>query len=299
MALQEFGYRPLHAGLNEFQLLSLQPGTGQDHIQCLLIKYLLDQAPAYEALSYAWGRKIELKPISVNGSVVHTGTNLYSAPRHLRRQGSDRILWIDAICINQNDNAEKNYQVRLMRRIYEAAGQVIVWLGEATQDTSPTLSIIKEMANIKREDTAAKEAVGWTARRQGYQTTRNTILAKTQFLDQRQDVPMSECEEQRAVAGFIHFLQFFFVIPRSIISSSLHMSPQCLGLPPSFSDGKVHSICQFSAIQLAPVEIRTIVRSTLRKSMCCMATTPERRIAPYNTIGCIRRRASGLPTALQ
>jgi hypothetical protein len=151
MPLREFEYSPLHAGRNEFRLLSLRPGT-QDHIQCLLRTHSLDQAPPYEALSYSWGSKAELKPISLNSSVVQICTNLYSALRHLRHRDSDRILWIDAICINQNDNTEKNDQVRLMRRIYTAAEQVVVWLGEAIDATGLTLSKIEEMAELESEN---------------------------------------------------------------------------------------------------------------------------------------------------
>jgi hypothetical protein len=84
---------------------------------------------------------------------MHIRTNLHSAFRHLRRQREDRILWIDAVCINQEDNIEKNHQVWMMKRIYESADQVVIWLGEAIEHTGRAFEKLKEAAEyIKNLD---------------------------------------------------------------------------------------------------------------------------------------------------
>jgi hypothetical protein len=57
-------------------------------------------------------------------------TNLEVALRYLRHQKAHKVLWVDALCINQEDIKERNYQVRTMRDIYVAAEKVVVWLGE-------------------------------------------------------------------------------------------------------------------------------------------------------------------------
>ncbi|KAF2686590.1 hypothetical protein K458DRAFT_280689, partial [Lentithecium fluviatile CBS 122367] len=56
-------------------------------------------------------------------------TNLESGLRHLRYRFQPRILWIDALCINQRDMAEKERQVRMMGQLYKNAERVHVWLG--------------------------------------------------------------------------------------------------------------------------------------------------------------------------
>ncbi len=57
-------------------------------------------------------------------------TNLYAALSRLRCTETVRTLWIDAICINQKDIAEKSFQIELMRDIYSSAEEVSMWLGE-------------------------------------------------------------------------------------------------------------------------------------------------------------------------
>ena len=50
----------------------------------------------------------------------------------LRDRSLERIIWADAICINQGDTEERNIQVQSMAKIYAKASRVIVWLEEAT-----------------------------------------------------------------------------------------------------------------------------------------------------------------------
>jgi hypothetical protein len=71
----------------------------------------------------------------INGSKMTVTKNAYLALRDLRYQEKDRILWIDALCIDQNDDKERGEQVQQMGSIYSKAERVIIWLGEATYDT--------------------------------------------------------------------------------------------------------------------------------------------------------------------
>jgi len=66
--------------------------------------------------------------MQVEGAQLPIGENLYEALVHLRLT-EDCTLWIDAICINQDDPAEKQYQVGPMGFIYHRAERVLVWLG--------------------------------------------------------------------------------------------------------------------------------------------------------------------------
>jgi hypothetical protein len=120
------------AALNnrKFRLLSIQPALNEhDRLECTCITFDLDNAPAYEALSYVWGTPEEHHEILCNGLSIAIQPNLSAALRRLRFQRSARMIWADAICINQNDNVEKSHQVPLMGSIYSSAERVVVWLG--------------------------------------------------------------------------------------------------------------------------------------------------------------------------
>lgn len=108
-----------------------------------------EQDTVFEALSYQWGSPNNpgtafVKPSTGNNSVAtfSIGKNLESALRHLRYTSEPRTLWIDAICINQNDNAEKAAQVNRMADIYSLAARVVVWLGPAEDDSDLAISTL-------------------------------------------------------------------------------------------------------------------------------------------------------------
>ncbi|ETS81768.1 hypothetical protein PFICI_06770 [Pestalotiopsis fici W106-1] len=86
----------------------------------------------YEALSYAWGPKGQPMIISIEGEescIAHVTQNLYIALKHLRLGDRVRVLWIDALCIDQENNEEKSAQVAIMADIYQCASRVVAWLG--------------------------------------------------------------------------------------------------------------------------------------------------------------------------
>jgi hypothetical protein len=120
-------YFPL-ATAGEIRLLSLQPRACSETITCTTKHVKLSKKPQYEALSYEWGAK-ETKQISFNGNLYGVRLNLYNALVNLRHETEERVLWIDALCINQKDMKERNHQVSQMARIYRGATCVVAWLG--------------------------------------------------------------------------------------------------------------------------------------------------------------------------
>ena len=100
----------------------------------------------YEALSYAWGSSASSEYVEVNRHQVLITPTLCSALKHLRRAPGDgmRCLWVDAICIDQSNKAEKSDQVRNMFSIFERARKVIVWLGDATEQTEEAISYLRD-----------------------------------------------------------------------------------------------------------------------------------------------------------
>ena len=131
----------------QIRVLALHPGGGDEEISCSLEVARLDEPPPYEALSYAWGDSKERYPIRCGNGSLEVTDNLYAALKRLRDVSSDRVLWIDAICINQQDGREKGHQVQQMAEIYSRASRVLIWLGEETESVP-----------------AAFEALRWTRR---------------------------------------------------------------------------------------------------------------------------------------
>ncbi|KAK0649698.1 heterokaryon incompatibility protein-domain-containing protein [Cercophora newfieldiana] len=90
-----------------------------------LINFAVDQTPPYVALSYTWGDPNARTPIFIGTSCFHVTNNLAVALSYLAEEENTLILWVDAICINQADDAEKNTQVRRMGPIYRSAAVVL------------------------------------------------------------------------------------------------------------------------------------------------------------------------------
>jgi len=132
-------YSKLDATSRSIRLITLLPGTWSEEISCRLY---VSQLPStqlstrpYKALSYAWKNNdgAEDVPISINGRVVTISNNLFSAMRRLRHRIHKPFdIWIDSLCINQTDDAERTHQVSLMREIYRNSEEVIIWLGESS-----------------------------------------------------------------------------------------------------------------------------------------------------------------------
>ncbi|GAB1212282.1 hypothetical protein ATERTT37_001416 [Aspergillus terreus] len=95
----------------------------------------------YEALSYTWGEDhgsetaYLVSSSSPDDTQLRIGANLALALRHLRFEDRPRVLWVDAICINQEDLSEREQQVQRMSTIFRQADRVVVWLGPESTDS--------------------------------------------------------------------------------------------------------------------------------------------------------------------
>ena len=128
-------YRPFSGAQGEIRLLVLEPAADFDApLICALQHAQLDSNPHYEAVSYTWGLKSHGFTIRLDGHIFSVFESVDAALRRLRLKSEPRTLWMDAICINQDDNSEKNIQVPLMRQIYEQAHQVCAYVGETKDE---------------------------------------------------------------------------------------------------------------------------------------------------------------------
>ncbi|KAH8746056.1 heterokaryon incompatibility protein-domain-containing protein [Hyaloscypha sp. PMI_1271] len=143
-----YKYYPIDLDKPATRLLRLLKGNFTDAIQCELFEGWISQSEggmSYEALSYTWGTIQMTAQITVDGSIMHVTSNLYAALRHLRFEDKDRILWIDAICIDMHNMSERNHQVQQMTYIYSEAEQIVVWLGEATEESDLAMDFMKQL----------------------------------------------------------------------------------------------------------------------------------------------------------
>ncbi|KAF2023074.1 HET-domain-containing protein, partial [Setomelanomma holmii] len=120
--------RPLQ--VREIRLLQVQPGNILSTISCDFLYVDLKSAKDYAALSYTWGSAAPTIPILLHGKVTLVSENLYLALLHLRKR-SVELIWVDALCINQEDLAERARQVSHMDEVYRRASLVWVWLGDS------------------------------------------------------------------------------------------------------------------------------------------------------------------------
>lgn len=102
----------------------------------------LNDDPSYTALSYTWGPNIDLQIIRINDQDVGIRSNLEAALRHIQDDKHPVTLWVDAICINQNDEVGKSQQVQMMRKIFERALSVYAWLGPAENDNDAAMDLL-------------------------------------------------------------------------------------------------------------------------------------------------------------
>jgi hypothetical protein len=148
--ITSFKYKPISLEGPAFRLLRLLKGD-DDLIQGQLFDSKLPSLASpeyvrdYAALSYTWGSESRPCEIMINGSKMTVTKNVYLALRDLRYPEKDRILWIDALCINQKDDKERGEQVQQMGSIYSKAERVIIWLGEATYTTDYVMYYMKQL----------------------------------------------------------------------------------------------------------------------------------------------------------
>ncbi|KAH8595398.1 heterokaryon incompatibility protein-domain-containing protein [Bisporella sp. PMI_857] len=142
-------HRPLPG--DSIRLLILQPGLFNDPIRCQLEQVSLSAGHTYEALSYMWGNAGDTSPMILDRTPYHITKNLECALRYLRYRESSRVLWVDAICIDQNNPDEKSEQVPMMGEIYSRATKVHAWLGEPDHEVDCVFDVLQEFRDRKRK----------------------------------------------------------------------------------------------------------------------------------------------------
>ncbi|KFA65719.1 hypothetical protein S40285_08320 [Stachybotrys chlorohalonatus IBT 40285] len=151
-SLPPYSYVPIDAARNEIRILELLPGKLIDPIEVAITTVTLREGSTipYEALSYPWGSKDDPHfEITVRSGFgvgrLLIRQNLWVFLKSLRTPAASRILWTDAICIDQNNNEEKAKQVLQMHRVYSLAERVVIWLDSGSAEMN---ALVEEAMDI-------------------------------------------------------------------------------------------------------------------------------------------------------
>jgi hypothetical protein len=139
-ASKRYQYDPLPRNDN-IRLLSLLPGENNEDIHCslslsFLSEELQQRSCEYEVLSYTWGSSERNHRVLIDDLDFPVTANLFAALRGFRLCSQVRTLWVDAICINQDDISERHNQAQKMPHIFSAAKKVLFWPGEEGNGTT-------------------------------------------------------------------------------------------------------------------------------------------------------------------
>ncbi|KAL5317854.1 hypothetical protein ACEPPN_014954 [Leptodophora sp. 'Broadleaf-Isolate-01'] len=140
-----YGQLPAHGVI---RLLTLEAGFKYSPLRGSLKQVSIDEFPRYEALSYCWGSPDKPQSIQIDGGIMNITESLHSALVRLRRMTKSRLIWADALCINQNDNIEKSQQILLMPQIYSSAFRALAYLGDEADGSDSAIQLHEKIGDI-------------------------------------------------------------------------------------------------------------------------------------------------------
>ena len=143
-----YQYTPLPTSPPSIRLAHISPGPPSSPLSITLhpVPLFTTPPPTYEALSYTWGPPTPKSHIQLYNLHHPVNPNLSIALQRLRLPDQERIVWIDALCIDQSSTSEKTSQVRIMRDIYDRASRVVVWLGPSDSTSKTCIDFLRSVA---------------------------------------------------------------------------------------------------------------------------------------------------------
>ena len=132
---------------DDIRLVLINPGSDDDEISCTLTHHSIKNKPLYQALSYTWDNNVRTHSVKISKDILPVTANLHSALKCFRSSVRQRALWVDAICINQNDIEERERQIGIMGLIYSYATEVLIWLGDEPDNVEEAFKLIAKFEN--------------------------------------------------------------------------------------------------------------------------------------------------------
>lgn len=154
---------------DSFRLMRVHPSRSGDGLVQLSIWHSNISSANFDCLSYQWGSQSQRQYVSLNGKQFAVGKNLYDflTDTYARaEEGFQESYWIDAICIDQENEAERGHQVQGMGDIYRAAERVHIWL---RAETVPSQALLTWLLSYANEDLSESLRNEWNyVRHNGY-----------------------------------------------------------------------------------------------------------------------------------
>lgn len=142
---RRYTYTPLPEG-RWIRLLRLQPGAFEDPIEVTLtVVELFEEIPAFEAISYAWEDPDDTRAITYDEKVLRPTTSLFEALRRFRKATQPRVLWADAISIDQSDPVERGHQVDITGLIFSKLDMCLYGLAKTPEVDAETFRLMDEV----------------------------------------------------------------------------------------------------------------------------------------------------------
>ena len=151
---QHNGESDLHGNLRHVSLFSFEGRRTTNRVSAPLVDA---KPPYYEALSYVWGEPNSSRSLHCATGKIALTSNLETALKALRHHDRKRAIWVNAICIDQKNVAERGHQVKLMGKIYANAERVLIWLGPDPQGIAQ--ETFKAIRNPARRPVETKDTL--------------------------------------------------------------------------------------------------------------------------------------------
>ena len=142
--MKQFTYQPLPPRHIRFLNIS----GNEDDLIYTIFDTNLDLAPVFTALSYTWDSQQRDQDLVCNGSILKVSKNVLRALPQLFQHDGSHNIWIDGVCINQDDESEKNIQVPLMQEIYTRTSKTVIWLGESGPNIDEAINAIPTLLSV-------------------------------------------------------------------------------------------------------------------------------------------------------
>ena len=165
-------YMPLDLVAEEIRLVVLLPST--DPSAPLIAHFAYESiygTAAYQCLSYTWGAGDKTAELTLNGQLFYIRQNLEQALRNIRQEKAMTVLWIDAVCIDQENIRERSQQVQRMHQIYKMADCVLIYLGEGNHESDIAMDFISELSS--EQSIAFEEINGELKPKWGFELARS------------------------------------------------------------------------------------------------------------------------------
>ena len=156
---------------DHIRILEILPGSGEI-VECRLhLAQLAEDLYTYEALSYTWrpGHPVSqyyppIPAVKCDGQEITVGRNLFAALQTIRDAERPRMIWVDALCINQNDVEERSQQVRRMGTIFESAFRVLIWLDDPPKEFKENPPLVHKQFAYRAFSGVCKVVNSWRER---------------------------------------------------------------------------------------------------------------------------------------